>query len=371
MESKKHILISAFFVTAVLFVCVFSSISKPYSLGSYFSNKIINSQLLAPKKDPLGNVLYKGTIYHIFFHSLIVYPELAFNGNKNQGLYENYMITRDEFNKILPELYKNNFVLIDINSIYKINKDGTVVRKPIYIPKGKKPLIISIDDLSYYRGMQGHGFANKLVLDENGNVATEVITPKGETVVTHDGDVVPILDAFVADHPDFSMGGAKGTIALTGYEGVLGYRTEATTSKSYLQDIQSAKNIIDKLKSTGWSFASHSYSHDQSFINKTISLENLKKDSERWDREVKPLVGDTNIFIGPFGQVFSQGDPRRAYLVSKGFKVLCGVGVNPYLRYFSDYVAMDRADIDGYRFSHTANLLKTYFDPKVTVDSRK
>ena len=36
---------------------------------------------------------------------------------------------------------------------------------------------------------------------------------------------MPIVDDFVREHPDFSYRGDKGTIALTGYNGVLGYRS--------------------------------------------------------------------------------------------------------------------------------------------------
>ncbi|MES2213711.1 MAG: hypothetical protein V4473_02665 [Patescibacteria group bacterium] len=315
-----------------------------------------------------GDVLYTGQIYHIFFHSLIIYPELANRDRAHKSLFEDYMITRDQFKKILPELYKNNFVLIDIDSIYSSNSDGTVQKKPIFLPKGKKPLILSIDDLSYYRSQQGDGFANKLVIDETGKVATEVITPEGKKIVTRDGDLVPILDDFVSSHPEFSIQGAKGVIAVTGFDGVLGYRTNTIRPLPYVDEATSAKRVIDVLKNTGWRFANHSYSHDPSFRNDTIALDVLKKDTEQWDAQVKPLVGDTHIYIGPFGQVFGPYDSRRQYLVSHGYTLLCGVGMDLYLQYFDKYIVMDRADIDGYRLTHTPELLKLYFDPEVILD---
>ncbi len=310
------------------------------------------------------NTEYHGTIYHIFFHSLIIYPELAYTADEKGSSYESYMITRDQFNSILSELYRNNYILIDIASIYSVDASGAVSQKPLFIPKGKKPLIISLDDLSYYSYMRGRGFANKLVLDTDGRVATEVITPKGETVVTRDGDVVPILDDFVASHPDFSQGNAKGVIALTGFEGILGYRTDsrhASSSEAVGETLRAIK-VAQVLKSEGWKFASHSYSHDHSFLTGSISLDDLKKDTQEWDNEVKPLVGNTDIFIGPFGQIFSVHDPRRNYLISRGFRMFCGVGMDLYLHYFHDHVMMNRADIDGYRISHNPIELKGYFE---------
>ena len=41
-----------------------------------------------------------------------------------------------------------------------------------------------------------------------------------------DYDMVPLIDRFVEEHPDFSYHGHKGIIALTGYNGILGYRTD-------------------------------------------------------------------------------------------------------------------------------------------------
>lgn len=45
------------------------------------------------------------------------------------------------------------------------------------------------------------------------------------TVTTGDYDLVPILEKFCEQHPDFSYKGARAVLAFTGYEGILGYRT--------------------------------------------------------------------------------------------------------------------------------------------------
>ena len=383
MKSRKTYFALFFVFTAVIAVSFlfkntifgeFSNINNQINIkaqmqASAINSPIINTDIPVVNTEKTENVLYTGKIYHIFFHSLIVYPELAFNGSEESLGYKDWMITRDEFVRMLPELYKNNFILIDITSLYGVNPDGTVVRKDIYLPKDKKPLIISIDDLSYYNSLVGHGFAHRLVLDKDGNVATEIITKNWKKEITRDGDVVPILDDFVALHPDFSLGGAKGVIALTGYHGILGYRTNNIYGATYLADTESVKTIISKLKATGWRFASHSYSHDKGYSNGTVSLEKVKNDAVLWDKQVKPLVGDTDIFIGPFGQVFKPGDPRRDYLVSDGFKMFCGVGMDLYFHYFSNSITMNRADIDGYRMLHTPRFLKEYFDLVKVIDS--
>ena len=42
-------------------------------------------------------------------------------------------------------------------------------------------------------------------------------------VISQDLDAVTILDKFVREHPDFSPFGAKGSLSLTGCQGILGY----------------------------------------------------------------------------------------------------------------------------------------------------
>jgi hypothetical protein len=150
---------------------------------------------------------------------------------------------------------------------------------------------------------------------------------------------------------------------VTGFEGVLGYRTDSDEVASHPNDVALAKAVIERLKAEGWRFASHSYTHQSKFRDGTISLDALKADTAKWNAEVRPLVGDTSLFVGPFGQVFKPNDPRRAYLVSQGFTTLFGVGMDQYQHYFSDSLVMDRADIDGYRLSHSPDMVKEYFDP--------
>jgi hypothetical protein len=118
--------------------------------------------------------------------------------------------------------------------------------------------------------------------------------------------------------------------------------------------------VIAALKQSGWIFASHSYSHGNIFKQGATSTSDVVSDIALWKKEVEPLVGNTNIFIGPFGQIFKDGDPRRTALVSSGFSVLYGVGIDNYVQYFNTYVAMDRINIDGYRLTHNADYLQAH-----------
>jgi hypothetical protein len=302
---------------------------------------------------------YSGAISHIFFHSLIIYPQKAAADAKNIRGYRENMITAGQFQQILEQLYAHGFILIDANLLYSVREGGGIRRNALRMPKGKKPLILSVDDLSYYDYMKNGGFADKLVLD-GGTVKTEVRTPDGKTILTEDGDVVPIVDAFVRAHPDFSPAGAKGIIGVTGFEGILGYRTQLTGEHGDTERRQ-AKLVADALKRSGWTFANHSYGHERVFRSGAVSAAFLAHDLSLWADQVKPLVGETAIFIGPFGQLFPSTDPRRAQLVDAGYVVLFGVGRDEYLRFFDRYLVMDRVDIDGYRLAHDAEKLREMF----------
>ena len=120
---------------------------------------------------------------------------------------------------MLPLFLENDFVLYDITEMVEFDENGMARRKDIYLPEGKKPLVISIDDVSYYDYMQPDGFAQRLVINDAGDVVTEVKAPDGTVSQTYDGDVMPIVDQFVKEHPEFSFRGAKGIVAPTGYQG--------------------------------------------------------------------------------------------------------------------------------------------------------
>ena len=49
-------------------------------------------------------------ISHLFVHSLVVDTKRAFDGDYRQQGYLDYMVTLDEFKKIIAELHKRGFV---------------------------------------------------------------------------------------------------------------------------------------------------------------------------------------------------------------------------------------------------------------------
>ena len=297
-------------------------------------------------------------ITHVFFHTLVADPSKAFDGDADQNGYNQVMTTIDEFNKILDNLYSKGYVLVRLHDMaYETtDENGNTVMKAgdIMLPPGKIPFVMSQDDLCYYPYMDGDGFANRIVIGEDGKPTCEMTMDDG-SVSTGDYDLVPILEKFCERHPDFSYKGARAVLAFTGYEGILGYRTASSYagSETYEQDRQAAAEVAQCLRDNGWELASHSWGH----INfGKRSFEDVKTDSDKWASRVESLIGKTDILLYPFGSDVGDWHPytmeneKYAYLHELGFRYFCNVDSSQYwVQFGSDYLRQGRRNLDGYR----------------------
>jgi hypothetical protein len=314
-------------------------------------------------------VKYDGKLYHMFFHSLIIYPELAFNGNPNEETYYNYMATVREFQRMLPILRDAGFVLFDYDYILSFDGEGNATYKDIYLPEGKKPLLLSLDDQNYYRYMKGAGFADCLAINGQGDIVTKVITPEGNVEYTYDGDVIPIINEYVKEHPDFSYRGSKGIVGVTGFEGVYGYNYLEMEGEEKAAAIETCRGISEKLKADGWKIASHSYSHKASFADNSIPLNELIADTDQWLDEVGSIVGPTDIYLTPFGSYFT--DERRQAWVDRGFRIICPVYYIQDYYEGSKFMIHNRCNIDGITMVIHPERVADFFDPAQVVDERR
>lgn len=315
-------------------------------------------------------------VTHIFYHSLVVDPERGFAGNDSAAAgFKQWMTTVDEFNKITQAMYDNGYVLVDLHDLVNQTTDenGEVhfTTNQIMLPEGKKPFVLSLDDLCYYHSYDGRGTATKMVLDENGKPTCEYIQADG-TTVTGAYDCVPLLNQFLEEHPDGAYRGARGTIALTGYNGILGYRTDiayktgenlTADQKAWLdahpdfnweQECEEAKKVAQAVKDIGWNFASHTWGHIR--VGANTGLETIKTDTEKWLAYVEPLVGDTDTIIFAHGEDladwhdYSTDNEKFTYLKSQGFNFFCNVDSSQYFLQIRDnYVRQGRRNLDGYR----------------------
>lgn len=315
---------------------------------------------------------------HLFFHSLVVNPKVAFKDRESGRGYLDYMVTVDEFKKVMQQAYDNDYVLVSPHALATVDAKGKVTPTKLKVPVGKKPMVFSIDDVSYYEYMKGDGFPTKLVVTEDGSVKNEYTDPQTKKTSVGDYDVMPLVDEFVKKHPDFAPYGHKGVIALTGYNGVLGYRSSPSVykgkNKNLEADIAEAKKVATALKASGWEFSSHSWGH----INMTkSSVSQIKADTAKWKSDVEPIVGATDLLIYPFGADIS-GLPKYSgakydYLKKQGYNFYFNVdGSTPaWGQWGKGYLREARINIDGISLKAAVDgrkVLSTFFDPKSVID---
>lgn len=317
-----------------------------------------------------------GAISHVFVHSLIVDPERAFDGDHMQQGYLDYMVTLKEFEAILEQLHANDFVLVSPDDIAALDADGQMQYRDIHLPPGKKPLVLSQDDVNYYEYMEQDGFARSLVLDEDGSVTNTYIDAEGNE---HRGayDVVPVVDRFVDEHPDFSYRGAKGILAVTGYNGVLGHRTsesEYSDDPDIAAKQAEATQVAEALKQDGWVFASHSWGH---LSMTTSGMDRMRRDTDLWAAEVQPIVGETHHLIYPFGADISRvppySGPKYELLQDAGFQFFYGVDTSTphWMQRHEGYLRQARINLDGLTFDRDLagrGFLDPFFDLDAVLD---
>ena len=334
---------------------------------------------------------------HIFFHSLIVDTKLAFHNDKTRAEdYNRVMTTVDEFNRMMQQMYDRGYVLVSLHQMAQYTETadgkGSMTAGKISLPPGKKPFVLSIDDMSYYAYMMPDGFATKLIIGADGLLTNEMEKNDG-TKVYGSYDVVPLLDDFVRLHPDFSYQGAKGAIALTGYDGVFGYRTDQDyylkehllsnqeewldkhPDFDYEKDIAEAKKVAQALRDDGWELATHSWGHRDMKEN---SMEKFVVDMEKWIDRVESIIGDTDIVIYPFGTdvgsvaKYTMDNEKYAWLHKHGFHYFCNVDSNqPWVQLGDNYLRQGRIDADGYMMYYHPGKLSQFFDVSSVFDDAR
>jgi hypothetical protein len=340
-------------------------------------------------------------VTHVFYHSMIVDTARAFGkgaGDATTDGLNQVMTTMSEFEQITKTMYERGYVMVSPHDMCQIDENGNVTPGKILLPEGKKPFVLSQDDVSYYHYQDGYGLADKLLIDENGKVKNQYTDADGNVLIG-DYDMVPWIDTFVEEHPDFSYHGHKGVIALTGYNGILGYRTDISyktrenlddfqkawfeehpdfDEAAYEKECEEAAKVANAMKENGWEFASHTWGH----INvSTCSMEHLQTDTEKWMNYVSPLIGGTDMIIFAFGADlgdwtgYKTDNEKFNYLKNIGFNIYCNVDSTQYWVQFGNnvenggqYMRQGRRNLDGYRMYYNPEMVEDLFDANAVFD---
>ena len=252
-------------------------------------------------------------IPNLSFRTLVADLDKAAADPDRGSRYTSRYITTDEFSRILNQLYENGFVLVSLYdfAVPVTDQDGSVGvnRTSIRLPEGKKPIILTQEGVNYYSHTEKcGGFADRLVVNASGELTCVLGDTEGAF------DLVPVLNAFLAEHPDFSYEGARATIAVCGYEGLFGMTLDHTNE---------IRAVADTLRSQGYDIACYTYA-DMEYADYGVA--GLEEDMGKWFEQIAPILGETDILVYPTG-----GDIKgqEAYSGSK-YDALHGYG----FRYF-------------------------------------
>ena len=304
-------------------------------------------------------------VLHLSFESLIADTDQAFGQEDSSAAatLDQTRVTVDEFNAMLGQLYEEGYVLVRFSDLAAVNEDGAMEAKKLMLPSGKKPLLLSETNVNYDLELFGQGLASRLVLDGNGALTCERQASDGSTV-TGAFDVVPCVEAFIQEHPDFSNG-ARGILGLTGYNGILGYRTDdalaTSTDNRYAAkygvfdtaaEKEAAAPVIEALKSAGWEFACNGYDG----TNYGSDEEAVSADLTKWNESVGTLVGNTTILLFPSGtdsrgwKAYDESDPVYQILKKQGFLYYGSMDISGTKTQLTEqYLRCSYMHVDGYR----------------------
>ena len=325
-------------------------------------------------------------IPNLSFHVLMSDPTRGISDAQYGGLYNRNFVTIDEFSKILEHLYSGGYILIDFDSFISTSTgvDGreSFFQSPLMLPAGKKPIMITETMVNYFNYMidgnndgepdaGGAGFASKLVVDENGDIKAQYVDGSNQTLIGN-YDLVPILEDFIKAHPDFSYRGARATLAVTGHEGVFGYRcnTSYIASKSqgyYDEQGAGAKEIAQALRDKGYTIASYTYSNQK---YRDLSAKEINQEMTNWKNQVTPILGevDVMVFARENGGINDYTGAVFTALSDTGFQYFVDDGEKPSVTINTSYVRQTRIMVTGMNMQWHQSWFTQYFDCNTILD---
>lgn len=316
----------------------------------------LNNKLLSQH----NTTTYTGPIEHLNFQTLIAFPEKTFNQSNINPTIEEEKLTTSEFSAILEELYRNNYILVDIFDI--INTDN-LSQKKLTLPKNKKPIIFSFDNVTYRSNYQNLGAIDKIILDRNNNLATYTTKKSIQDRIQYDNEFIVILEKFINAHPDFSHNNARGIIFLTGENGILGYNT-CHKNASYKYEAKRASEVIKKLKNNGWRFGCNSYTYS---ADNTKTELDFAKEISLWNKELKSIIGETTLYSHPYG-IQDTSEKKLEILLSNNFSIHFQNSYSNDITFYESHCILNRKAVNGKSLRSKTNEFKHLFNCEKVYD---
>ena len=323
---------------------------------------------------------YTGPIEVVTINPVIAFPEKAFDGSSTAKEYDSQSLTAGEFAKVLQSMYDKGYLIVNVSDVWSeyTAEDGSVRMRQntLRIPENRIPVILVYENMNYDLSA-ADGYIEELVVSADGEIWGKYVDENGTTRLSQSLDAITILDKFVEAHPDFSYNGAKGCIALTGDNGILGFKTQSNPDSADMternSEITALAPVLSQLKNTGWYFACQTYSYID--VNNT-EYTSLVSDMTKWVDEVGSLVGETKILVYPNttseqnGTVLESGDTFD-YLYSLGFRVFVNSGSSSSLTTIAggSVALCTSLTLDGNALRWNGDSFSNMFDASSIYDS--
>ena len=334
-----------------------------------FNNDAINAAVEEYTRLQDSIIVYEGKVPHLCFPHLIEDTGRAFDGDDYAYTYSGSLLTVSEFRGILQELYDKNYVLVDLYNVAAEETDNrgltTMEFQDVQLPEGKRPVVISQDNVNYKGLRASDGIATRLVLDGEGKVKALYTDTDGHEL-KGDYDLVPVLESFIEENPGFSYRGAKGIVTVSASDGVFGYTVYGTSVTTDVEENQqTVRDIADALTKSGWHIGCAGYNHG--YMN-DLSIDALHSEIEKWKEQAGAFVGDAQILFYPYGAEVESTEGLK-YLVSEGFHYLCGLwGDTDFMELGEGYLRQTRRFVDGYTLLNAPGYFTGLFDASVVRD---
>lgn len=335
-------------------------------------NELLNS---FKGKVPSSVTQWKGDVLVLSVRPLVARKELAFGRSGDPRFADNSQITTEEFISLLKKLQEQDFVLVS-PSQYTVWPE----RKPqLFVPEGKKPVILVFDRWEYTVLDQICGTAGKLFIDNNGVLMAEAGLESGREF-----DATTILEDYIALHPEFSFDGAKALISLNLSENFLGYycgKIQEEESKAawarvgqefpemtedeFKEQNHELGKVMNYLLERGFDFASGGfYAQDTANLNEG----ELSEDLDLWIETVSPYLTKCRYFVFPNGSHVYHSEELLQQLLDRNMNILFGEGPGLYHFMTDTILHFDRIPINESTLSPSGISLRKHFDPEGMMD---
>ena len=166
----------------------------------------------------------------------------------------------------------------------------------------------------------------------------------------------------------FSYHGARAILAVSGYEGLFGYRvTSSLSAEDLAAEEEAAARLCAALQDAGYRIGCYTYSNID-YGKQGASA--IQEDLQKWNDKILPMLGEYGCNILVYAREADIADKDASYSGSKfnvmynaGYRFFLGANSESYSQIGDQYVRHDRLCITGEYLTKYPERFEGLFDP--------